>query len=464
MTDCIVSKAHLTCDPGDDDLGYNNVVATVRFSSTIDSAAFFECFRSCLIDHASLSVWCKQMKFCHGSMKWESVEPSTWNPLDHLLVRSESIPETDIEKIVANYISEPIHLSRPCWDMIFLERVTSDDGTFSVCIFKYHHALADGFTMLRHMLLRTCPAEGSIQHTGLELLPGFNRIPSSRSRHSIPTISRSVLSVLTQSSDRPSTFRAATPRKPGEKVLVAFSDLPGVTVDRLKRLSQLLGKHFRKHFSLNDVLVSALTIAMRDFDTSERGTVEVRDATSVIWVSLPRDTVEEKLESGNGGLGFASCALPLSIDTHNNVLATVCETQKRLSALKASAEPAVINMALYLIGSLPVWLGKRISALAADKASASISNMAGPSGKLVWPVPTPESRGNSTPSGSGVVESVYFATSPPFHYGPLFSLLTYHGRVYISVSARSELFTQDELSKLVKFYLLNAVIKMETSI
>jgi hypothetical protein len=226
-----------------------------------------------------------------------------------------------------------------------------------------------------------------------------------------------------------------------------------------------LRERFGTHYSLNDVLVSALSIAMRDFDSSERKTTRIQDATSVIWVSLPRSADVEKLEGGNGGLGFASCALPLSVGTSDCVLDTVCKTHERLGALKASEEPLVINMALYLIGRLPVWLGKRISALAADKASVSISNMAGPTSKLVWPIPPPDARSNRTAyPGSGVVDSVYFATSPPFHYGPLFSLLTYHGNIYISVSARAELFSQQELVKLVKFYLLNAVIKMETSI
>ena len=462
--ECSVSKAHLTCDPGDEYTGYNNVVATVRFCSTINSATFFDAFKTSMIGTDESNMWSKRMRFVNGYMVWDSLGSPEWSPNDHLLVHSESVSETDIEEIVAKFISSPISLSRPCWEMMFLERVKSEGRVFSVCIFKYHHALADGFTMLRHMLLRTFPADGSPLQTGLDLLPGFTRKPPIQSNHTVFSVCRSLISVLGQRRDPPSTFRASTPRKPNERIIVAFSDLPGVTVKRLKGITESLRLNLGKHVSLNDILVSALSIAMRDFDTCERNTTNVQDATSVIWVSLPRNAETEKLESGNAGLGFASCALPLSIDTHDSVLATVLETQKRLSALKASAEPAVINMALYLIGSLPVWLGKRISVVAADSASASISNMAGPTQKLVWPVPHPDSRQSETYPGAAEVESVYFATSPPFHYGPLFSLLTYHGNVYISVSARAELFSQEELSKLVKFYLLNAVIKIEKSI
>ena len=462
---CIVSKAHLTCDPGDFLAGYNSIVATISFETRLDPECFFDQFVRTLVSCGPESMWQHRMIFAGGHMHWQKVDATKWNPRDHLQVHSQPLPEQELESIVSRLITSPVRLDRPCWDITFFERVCSDDRVYSVCILKYHHAMADGFTMLRHMLLRSRPVDQlNERNSGLDVLPSMTRMQTQAPPYSFGSVIKSLVGVLTQKPDRPSIFRASSCRKPQEPLLVAFSDLPTITVDKLKMIKNAFRKRFGIPFSLNDILVSALTIAMRNFARLESGESHIQDANSVIWVSLPRSEKSNSRELGNGGLGFALCALPLSMNT-SNISETVIETQRRLAALKASPEPAIINIALYLIGLLPVWLGKRISALAADKASCSISNMAGPTHKLVWPVPRPEERtADTSDHGCGVVKSVFFATSPPFHYGPLFSLLTYHGNVYVSVSGRAEIFTKDELSKLVKFYLLNAVIEIEKSL
>lgn len=459
---CPVSRAHLTCDPGNEIAGYNSVLATINFGTEVSSVDFFERFVSSVGADVPGSIWRNRMRFVDGRMSWEEV--GIWIPHEHLRVYSDIIPSGDVETIVSELMGSPLRLDRPCWEIIFLERVRENDRIFSTCILKYHHAMADGFTMLRHMLLRSYPVEFYPRRTGLDALPGVKKRSIKHRSYTLSSIFRSVFSVIARQSDNPSTFRASSSRYPGEQIHVAFSDMEGVTVERLKGITQSLRQNFQMQYTINDVLVAALTIAMRDFALSGRGTVCHGDLSAVVWVSLPQNENMEDLQCGNSGLGFATCALPLRIPKNDYLLETLKETQKRLAALKSSPEPVVINRALFLIGMLPVCLGKRISAIAADKASVSISNMAGPLEKLVWPVPPPSKRGSNVYPGSGIVDSVYFATSPPFRYGPLFSLLTYHGKVFVSVSARAELFSRLETSQLVNQYLLNAIIKMETSL
>jgi hypothetical protein len=117
---------------------------------------------------------------------------------------------------------------------------------------------------------------------------------------------------------------------------------------------------------------------------------------------------------------------------------------ERLSALKTSAEPVVINAALRLMGSLPVSVGKRISGATADIASVSMSNLPGPNCPVYWPVGISEDL-----SGAGLVDSVYFATSPPFHFGPLVSVISYCGSFFMSISARDEVLPQQDLDWIV---------------
>ena len=101
----------------------------------------------------------------------------------------------------------------------------------------------------------------------------------------------------------------------------------------------------------------------------------------------------------------------------------------------------MINSALKLIGALPVNVGKAISAKTADIASVSMSNLPGPSCPVYWPVGGQD----EDTSKIGLVASVHFATSPPFHFGPLLSVISYCGTFYVSVSARDELLSQSDL-------------------
>jgi len=133
------------------------------------------------------------------------------------------------------------------------------------------------------------------------------------------------------------------------------------------------------------------------------------------------------------------------------------KTHSQLSEIKRSPEPLIINTALALIGSLPTWLGKLIAPLTADAASVSFSNMMGPTEKVYWPV-TP----GAATHDYGVIESIFFATSPPFHYGPLVSILSYDGIFFSTISARADMFSHEELIKILNIYLPAAIDTLVT--
>ena len=94
-----------------------------------------------------------------------------------------------------------------------------------------------------------------------------------------------------------------------------------------------------------------------------------------------------------------------------------------------------------------------MAGISADKASMSMSNLVGPRERVCWP---------TSDSGSGwEVQSVYFATSPPFRFGPLISIISYDNVFCVSMAARSDMLSAKELHRIVDTELVNAVVQLE---
>jgi len=237
-------------------------------------------------------------------------------------------------------------------------------------------------------------------------------------------------------SDKSSIYRSKIARSGKDSVAVVLSNAGGVTVDRLKALS----KKFK--YSINDILTCIISMSLGKAPNAPDF------VSSVIWVSLEKDydAVIDPKKWDNSKLGFGYIQLPLGVADPLECLAT-CHA--RLRALKASADPLVINKALKCIGRLPRRLGKCISAQTADKASVSMSNLVGPTSQVQWPV--------NESSGGWPIESLHFATSPPFHFGPLFSVLSYNNGFYLSIAARADMLSSEELNVLANQSFVDAV-------
>ena len=426
---CGVSRAHLTCDPGNSQSGYNHVVAVITFANSVKPETFKQRFIKAIVE--TESCFRTRMFFTRTGMEWRAA-PSTWRPEDNFFVCG-SVRRDSLEDMVAKILSGPTDLTKPCWELHFIERVfdnSADDST-SCIVLKYHHAMADGFTMIQRMVARIRPLDAS--------KPITEMFPPTPPKHSRPSslvgkiwrFVNSTMSILRMQPDIPGLFRSAKQRLPGESLNVSLSSqLNLLTIKEIAR-NMSTGN---SRMSVNDVITCIITRAFRLYSLN-RGVSKPIDLTSVVWVSLNKDiTVEEEWDNSN--LGFAYVKLPLSVNSAKDCLR---ECHRRLSALKSSAEPLVINTTLKLLGSLPIAIGKTVSTYTADVASVSMSNLIGPNSPVYWPVI------DSDVTGSGLVDSVYFATSPPFRYGPLVSVISYCGTFYLSLSARDSLLTKSDL-------------------
>ena len=425
--------------------GYNSVVAVIKLTTTTEGTLFMERFVSSVIGPASNSPLMKKMSFSCGNMAWETMGPD-WSPRDNITIRHESIEEPDVESFVSRNLSAPLDLRKPCWAVEYLEEVFEESRSYSVCILKYHHAVADGFTMIQQMLSRVQSV--SDPSTSVFSMFPHRKANAAKSSGSVWSVLKSLWRMMRMKPDKPSIYRSTTLRVADESLNVALSDLGGVTVDRLKRLAKQLSE--KGVYSINDILTAALAMALRSFALKRGKTPE--DVTSVIWVSLEREFAASICPNkwDNSKLGFGYASLPLSVQSPMESLRV---THGRLSVLKESPDAGVINWALRLIGSLPVSMGKFLSLRTADKASISMSNLAGPNQQVRWPV--------GLPGEAPIIESIHFVTSPPFHFGLLASFLSYDGKFFVSLSARAQMFEETELTSLLKEELPRAVCRLE---
>jgi diacylglycerol O-acyltransferase len=444
---CCVSRAHLTCDPGDQTLGYNTVVAVVSFAGRVNQDRFWKICRETIID--TESRFRERMCFRTGYMRWIPCDPS-WKAEDNFAV-IPMVQRDNLELMASSILTKPMDITRPCWELHFVETVQGQDAsdTTTAVIFRYHHAMADGFTMIQKMSSRIRPLDASCSLT--ELFPPRPVFKASDSGWFNPSklsnFIRSAWTILTMQPDNRGLFRCASHRLPDEKISVAFSG--SISVDVVKQIARLGSEKLELgRISVNDVITAIITRAFRLYHLrSKNDFTKASDLTSVIWVSLNKD-MESSTDWDNANLGFSYMTLPVSED---DAFTSLGSCHQRSNALKSSVGPLVINTALRMLGSLPVNIGKKLAKVAADNASVSISNLIGPSAPVYWPV------SGDDISGAGLIDSVYFATSPPFRFGPLVSVISYCGTLYFSFSARDSLLNKQDLDWIVTEGLSQAV-------
>jgi hypothetical protein len=450
---CAVSRAQLTCDAGDSTAGYNSVVAVVKFAGPVSAPSFIRQFRSCVVEREKLFRMC--MAFHGGNMEWYPAN-SSWTPSDNFEVISK-MNDSALSDLAATALASPIELAAPCWRIFFIEKVvnTGAEDFTSAVVFKYHHSMADGFTMIQKMATLIRPIDASRPLT--ELFPPSHKPEKPRGLISSAAAAwqflKSTIEILGMSPDAPGSFRSELDRRPGEPLVVSFSG--NIKLEQIKKIASRGSEKPRSgRISINDVITAVISRAFRSFHIKKGEGDPNEDLTSVVWVSLNKN-MEKPQNWNNSNLGFAYVKLPLTCEKVDDCLS---ESHHRLVALKSSAGALVINTALRILGSLPLSIGKKVAKATADIASVSMSNLIGPNAPVYWPA------SGSDIEGAGLVDSIYFATSPPFRFGPLVSVISYCGTLYFSISAREGLLSKDDLDWITQVGISNAVDELASSL
>jgi diacylglycerol O-acyltransferase len=298
---------------------------------------------------------------------WQDVDD--FDVHDHF--RSATLPtpggDAELHAYVSAQADVPLDPGRPLWEAHLIDGYRGDgDAPGSAVLLRTHHALADG-TALVQALLTLVDSPGSDGHP--------DQLPR-------PTAARPSSSLLSRAIDAVQQLgpRQAMVHRLGFGRNDDPSPLRG-TLSGRKRLSwsraiplepvRAVGKS--RGATINDLALTAVTGAFTRY--LDKHGVTVGRLTAIIPINLrPLDEPMDPLRGNQFGLAFV--ALPVAELDAAARLATVHRAMKRV---KTTGEGVFTSGALSVMGRLPTVVEKQALNLFTGRATAVITNIAGPS-------------------------------------------------------------------------------------
>jgi WS/DGAT/MGAT family acyltransferase len=195
--------------------------------------------------------------------------------------------------------------------------------------------------------------------------------------------------------------------KPGSAKRVAWADPIAVAV--VKAIGRALD------CSINDVLLSSVTGALRSYLVSEGEGVEGLSIRALVPVNLR--PVEKAWKLGNR-FGLVFLDLPIGIE---NPVERLYAVRENMRVLKGSYQPMVALGVLAAMGAGPKILQEQLLAMLAKNATAVMTNVPGPQQPLYL--------------GGALIDSMMFWVPQSGDIGLGISILSYNGEVRFGVVA-----------------------------
>ena len=283
-----------------------------------------------------------------------------------------------LNRHVSRIVATPLNRDRPLWHVHVVDGYLG--GTALVA--RMHHCIADGVALFRVLLSLSDEA----QDGGLAAPQAGQPVTRRSPRRRVVDLgvaggkaALAVASLVGLPPDRRTTLRAPL----GTAKTVRWSDpLP---LDRVKAAARAHG------VTINDVVLAALTGAVRRHLTDSDGTGPRRDVRAVLPVNLrPLDSTE--VELGNR-FGLAFLRLPVSTADPGARMAAI---RRRTAVLKRSAVAPVAFVVLSLVGYAHRRVVGAVVAIFSGKGSLVVTNVPGPrhalhlagrrvAGIIAWP-------------------------------------------------------------------------------
>lgn len=324
-------------------------------------------------------------------------------------VRRVALPgradKAELEALVSDLASTPLDFTKPLWQYHLVENY--DQG--SALIMRIHHCYADGIALVQVMLsmtdatakesLRRGPrlpapepvaAEGALWEQLLRPVAGALENAARLSKGLLDQ-GRSLAANPEMAAGAAQELARKGADFAGEVARIAFMGRDSQTrlkgalgtrkraawaeplpLDEVKIMGRALG------CSINDVLLSMATGAMRDY-LEERGDhVEGIEIRAVVPVNLRPPGAGANL--GNH-FGFVFLELPVGID---HPLERLHEVRRRMRALKGSYQPIIALGLLGAVGYGPRAVQEQVLNLLGQNASVVMTNVPGPTHPLYF--------------------------------------------------------------------------------
>jgi diacylglycerol O-acyltransferase len=289
---------------------------------------------------------------------------------DHLVRATLPAPGDDeqLHAYVSSQADVPLDPGKPLWQAHFLDGYRgSGDGSGCAILLRTHHAIADGTALVQALLTLVDRPEGG-SHP--DQLPR----PSSAAAAPATSLVSRALSAVRQLGDRramlhrlgfgrtddPSPLRGPLS---GRKRLTWS---PAIPLEPVRAAGRRAGA------TVNDLALAAVSGALRRY--LNRHGVEPGRLTAVVPVNLrPLDEPMDPLRGNQFGLAFVP--LPVAEPDGARRLTAVHAAMGRV---KATGEGVVTSGALAVMGHAPTAVEQKFLDLFAGRATAVITNIAGP--------------------------------------------------------------------------------------
>lgn len=347
-----------------------------------------------------------------------------------------------LQELVSDLMSTPLDMGRPLWQWHLVEGY--DGKCALVC--RVHHSIADGIALVRVLLAMTdetpdapepepepqperhppgvvesliAPARAVVEETigaterlvggGVELLTK----PTQALDLSKPLAVVSAVGKLALLSAEPRTLFKG---RLGVAKRCAWSSQ--VTVEQVKAVGRVMGG------TINDVLMTAVTGALRRYMQHHGAPVDGLDLRAVIPVNLRPPTQSEQL--GNR-FGLVFLSLPVGVDEPIDRLLVL---KDRMEEIKHSAEAVVAFGILNAMGYMHPAMHGTIVEIFASKSTLVMTNVPGPREPLYL---------------AGVrIEDIMFWVPQSGRLGLGVSIFSYAGKVLVGIATDTGLVPDPE--------------------
>jgi diacylglycerol O-acyltransferase / wax synthase len=306
--------------------------------------------------------------------RWADVEDFDVHDHLHRVILPAPGGDAELHAQVSEQADRPLDPGRPLWEAHLIDGF----GDGCAILLRTHHAIADGTALVQALLTLADPLEGRESHAGQRPLAegsafglpmrGLLRPPvdgdgrPSLMDHGRAAVDRTAMlrRLAFAPRDEPSVLRGPLS---GRK-LMTWS--PPIPLERVKQAGATYGA------TVNDVALAAVAGALRRHLQAHEQQVE--RLTAVVPVNLrPPDRPLDPRRGNQFGLAFVR--LPVG---EPDPAARLQAVKTAMDQVKATGEGVVVSGALAVVGQTPVQVEQWWLDLFAGRATAVVTNIAGP--------------------------------------------------------------------------------------
>jgi diacylglycerol O-acyltransferase len=330
-----------------------DIVVLMRLSGAIDIADLRRLVSDRLLSRPRFARRLAPASLGWLRPRWELVDAPVELLVQRTLRRAEG--DAELRRIIAELISTPFRSELPPWQLCLVEGSGGAD-----LIARVHHCVGDGFALIEVLLDLTEQADP--QRSTAERSQSVRSRPALARRSAareLQAVVADVVRVLALPFDRGTRLRAPL----SGRREVAWSE--PIELERVRQHAR------RRGSTVNDVLLTALTSALRQHLVASGGIEPVR---AVVPVNLRGALAEGEPELGNR-FGLVFVDLPVDEPEPRHRFRRI---KQEMDRLKAGRQAWATLRLLGLVGWAPLPLARLALQIFSRKATFVVSNVPGP--------------------------------------------------------------------------------------